>query len=91
MSAGQYVRFGLPESDQAGFRSELDAIAKLPSADLAAYSLRKELVRSQEGYTLAAGAAMRIEKYGAIQSWRRVNADEAPHLGDVWRNEVQHA
>ncbi len=91
MAMAQFVRFGLPESDQASFQSRIEAINELSSAERRAFTLSKELVQAEHGYAFPDGAALRIEKCGVVTAWRRIDYDAAPYLGDDWRNEVDHA
>jgi hypothetical protein len=91
MSAAPYVRFGLPESDQASFKAEAMAIGRLPEEERAAYSITKEMFDTGEGWAYHEGGAMRIDKGGVVLCWRRIDTGSAPYLGDDWRDGVHNA
>lgn len=91
MSAAPYVRFGLPESDQASFQSKIEALNEIPKDERRAHTISKEMVLADHGYAFPDGAALRIEKSGVVTAWRRIDYEAAPYLGDDWRNEVDHA
>ncbi len=91
MAVAPYVRFGLPESDQASFKAEALSQCQLSIEEMAKYSITKEIFDTGEGWAYHEVAAMRIAKDGVVLSWRRVDPEAVPYLGDDWRDETSNA